>query len=95
MLLTDAFSTITDFRRAQGKRYQLSSVLILCVMGIMSGFNAFRELGEFAQSNYRADRIQRSDLFNDYQKRHALLEQSTGAEKRVGRKINRVAERSA
>lgn len=51
MSLMEAFSTIADFRRAQGKRYLLSHILMMCVMGIMSGFFGFRELGEFAKSN--------------------------------------------
>ncbi|KAA5549256.1 ISAs1 family transposase [Adhaeribacter rhizoryzae] len=49
--LLDYLRTVPDFRRAQGRRYPLAETLCMVVMGIMSGYCGYREIGRFIRYN--------------------------------------------
>jgi hypothetical protein len=51
MNLIGHFSLIKDFRRKQGQRYPLATVLLIITMGVMSGFYRYREIDAFAKAN--------------------------------------------
>jgi len=51
MTLIEHLQKIPDFRRKQGLRYPLISVLLLTIMSIMSGRCRYREIASFAQAN--------------------------------------------
>lgn len=54
MNLLSHLSQIKDFRRKQGQRYPLEAVLLIIVMGVMSGRYGYREIESFAKANKRA-----------------------------------------
>lgn len=47
MTLLELLSSVADPRSSYGRRHQLSDVLLMCMMGIMSGYYGYRELGRF------------------------------------------------
>ena len=49
MTLIEALQTIPDPRRAAGRRYPLSIVLLLVILGTMSGYRGYRGLARFMQ----------------------------------------------
>ena len=51
MTLIEHLQKIPDFRRKQGLRYLLISVLLLTIMSIMSRRCRYREIASFAQAN--------------------------------------------
>ena len=51
MKLVEYFKQIPDFRRGQGQRYDLATVLIIITLGVMSGYYGYRELGAFMKAN--------------------------------------------
>jgi hypothetical protein len=51
MTLLELFSRIPDFRSRSGRRHELSDVLLMCIMGIMSGYYGYRELGRFVENH--------------------------------------------
>ena len=51
MNLTEAFSKIEDFRRAEGRRYPLMPMLLIIVMSIVCGYPRYREIARFARAN--------------------------------------------
>lgn len=51
MNLVESLSQIKDFRRGEGMRYQLVPVLLIIIMSIISGNNAYREIAKFAEAN--------------------------------------------
>lgn len=53
MNLIEQLNQIEDFRRKQGQRYNLSAVLLIIIMGIMSGRYGYRELYSYAKANQR------------------------------------------
>ncbi len=53
MNLIEQLNQIEDFRRKQGQRFALSTVLLIIIMGIMSGRYAYRELVSFAKANQK------------------------------------------
>ena len=42
--LLDHLSEVEDFRRKEGRRYPLPSLLVMIIMAIMSGANGYREI---------------------------------------------------
>jgi hypothetical protein len=42
---------VSDFRRKEGRRYPLAETLCMLVMGMMSGYQGYRELGRFLRYN--------------------------------------------
>src|SRR5687768_13421177 len=42
---------VGDFRRKEGRRYPLGETLCMMVMGMMSGFQGYRQLGRFVRYN--------------------------------------------
>jgi predicted transposase YbfD/YdcC len=48
------FENLTDFRRAQGRMYKLSMILIIVTMAIMSGYHSQRAMGDFIRKHWRA-----------------------------------------
>lgn len=51
MSLLEHLQTIPDFRRAQGRRYPLTVLLLVTIMSIMSGRCRYREIAAFAAAN--------------------------------------------
>jgi len=51
MNLVDHLCQIKDFRRKQGQRFLLSQILLIIIMGIMSGRYGYREISSFAKAN--------------------------------------------
>ncbi len=51
MSLSRYLSQIADFRRGQGQRYNLVSLLTLITLGVMSGYYGYRELAAFMKAN--------------------------------------------
>lgn len=47
MTLIELLSGVCDPRSSYGRRHQLSDVLLMCMLGIMSGYYGYRELGRF------------------------------------------------
>jgi len=52
--LIDRLCLVKDFRRARGQRYPLWLVLLLVIMGTISGCTGYRALEEFARRHYQA-----------------------------------------
>lgn len=52
--LLDYLATVPDFRRAEGKRYQLSALLVMSIMAIMSRCFGYREIARFLKANQSA-----------------------------------------
>ena len=51
MNLIEKLDQIKDFRRKQGLRFPLTSMLLLVIMSIMSGRFGYREIASFARAN--------------------------------------------
>ena len=51
--LLDYFGNIKDPRRLQGQRHQLTHILLLTLMSIMSGYIGYRPIGDFMRRNKR------------------------------------------
>jgi hypothetical protein len=51
--LIECLQQIPDFRRKQGLRYPLMSVLLLAIMSIMSGRYGYRETAAFGKANQK------------------------------------------
>lgn len=51
MTLQEMLSYATDSRSRFGLRHELSNVLLMCTMGIMSGYYGYRELGRFMETH--------------------------------------------
>lgn len=51
MNLIERLNQIKDFRRKQGQRYSLTSILLIIIMGVMSGRYGYREINTFAKAN--------------------------------------------
>lgn len=51
MTLPELFSLIPDNRSRSGRRHELPDVLLMCIMGIMSGYYGYRELGRFVENH--------------------------------------------
>jgi hypothetical protein len=49
--LLEILNEITDVRRAEGKVYPLSMLLIISIMAIMSGYHGYRALADFITAN--------------------------------------------
>ncbi len=49
--LIENLKEVKDFRKSQGKRYGLWEVLLVVVLGVMSGYQGYRELGYFVKAN--------------------------------------------
>ncbi len=51
MTLLEMLSLASDKRSRHGQRHELSDVLMMCIMGIMSGYYGYRELGRFVKNH--------------------------------------------
>jgi hypothetical protein len=51
MNLLTHLSQVKDFRRKQGQRYPLEAILLIILMGVMSGRYGYREIASFAKAN--------------------------------------------
>ena len=49
--LLSYLSKVKDPRRSEGKRHELSLILLLTLMSIMSGYNGYRAIGDFIKRN--------------------------------------------
>ena len=47
MSLLEALRSIPDRRRAEGKRFDLASVLLYTILGMVAGANSYRQMHEF------------------------------------------------
>jgi hypothetical protein len=45
--LYDVLCSIADRRRKQGQRFELATVLLYCILGMVAGANSYRQLHEF------------------------------------------------
>jgi hypothetical protein len=45
--LLDILRTIPDRRRAEGKRFDLATVLLYSILGMVAGANSYRQMHEF------------------------------------------------
>ncbi len=53
-VLIDYLAEVPDFRRAEGKRYPLPSLLVMIIMAIMSRCYGYREIARFLKANQSA-----------------------------------------
>ena len=51
MTLIESLQNIPDFRRKQGRRYPLTTLLLITIMSIISGRCRYREIAAFAKAN--------------------------------------------
>jgi hypothetical protein len=51
MNLIEELNQIQDFRRKQGQRFSLTSMILIIIMGVMSGKYGYREINSFAKAN--------------------------------------------
>lgn len=51
MSLSDFFNGVPDYRRSQGQRYPLDSLLWMVFLSICCGYNGYRSFGKFAKAN--------------------------------------------
>ena len=51
MQLIEVLSTIEDYRSPLGRRHSLQNILIMSILGVMSGKSGFRELARFMKNN--------------------------------------------
>jgi hypothetical protein len=72
MNLIESLSQIKDFRRKQGQRFELPQVLLIIIMGIMSGRFAYREIGSFAKANH-SDLVKKLKLKNSMIPSHVTI----------------------
>lgn len=49
--LIDRFKEVPDPRRLQGQRHELSHILLIALMSIMSGYIGYRAIGDFMRRN--------------------------------------------
>ncbi len=49
--LLEFFDTLSDPRRGQGKRHELSDVLVMIIMAILSGHQGLKGFARFAEAN--------------------------------------------
>jgi hypothetical protein len=49
--LIDYLKLVKDPRRKQGQRYSLTQILLIVIMGTISGYSGYRELESFAKAN--------------------------------------------
>jgi hypothetical protein len=52
--LAEVFARLTDWRKAKGKRYPLSTVLTVAILAILSGENSVRGIAAWVQEQRRA-----------------------------------------
>ena len=45
--LLEALQSIPDHRRAEGKRFDLATVLLYAILGMVAGANSYRQMHEF------------------------------------------------
>ena len=45
--LLDVLRSIPDHRRAEGKRFDLATVLLYAILGMVAGANSYRQMHEF------------------------------------------------
>jgi hypothetical protein len=72
MNLIESLSQIKDFRRKQGQRFELPQVLLIIIMGIMSGRYAYREIETFAKANQQ-DLVKKLKLKNSMIPSHVTI----------------------
>jgi hypothetical protein len=53
MNLIEHLNQIKDFRRKQGQRFSLNAMLLIIIMGVMSGRYGYREIDTFAKANQK------------------------------------------
>jgi hypothetical protein len=53
MTTQEMLSYVDEPRSAHGLRHQLSDVLTMCIMAIMSGHYGYREIGRFLKNNQK------------------------------------------
>lgn len=54
MNLIEALKNIKDFRRKDGRRHEIWLVLLIVIMGTMSGYLGYRALGDFVEKHRAA-----------------------------------------
>lgn len=52
--LIESLQSIRDFRAAQGRRYSLWLILLLIIMGTLSGCRGYQALEDFGVRHYQA-----------------------------------------
>lgn len=52
--LVDYLAQVPDFRRKQGLRFPLPSLLVMIILAVMSGHYAYREIARFLKANQRS-----------------------------------------
>src|SRR6266513_1817151 len=50
LALIDVFSTIPDFRQAQGKRYSLAAILSLAAAAMLCGYRSYSAIAEWGHN---------------------------------------------
>lgn len=53
MNLIEHLNQVKDPRRKQGQRFPLTTLLLIIIMGVMSGRYGYRELGSFSKANQK------------------------------------------
>ena len=51
LTLLDYLGEVPDFRRKEGRRYPLPTLLVMIIMAIMSGRYGYREIARFLKAN--------------------------------------------
>lgn len=54
MTLLQAFAQVPDFRKRGGRRHPLPCVLVCILLGSLSGYSSWRDLGDFVRRHHAA-----------------------------------------
>lgn len=52
-MLLEYLRKIPDFRRSQGRRYDLASILLVAILASISGANSYRDIKIFCKTHFR------------------------------------------
>ena len=55
MSLLEALRSIPDRRRAEGKRFDLATVLLHTILGTVAGANSYRQMHEFIRVHRQSE----------------------------------------
>ena len=53
-MLTTFFADIKDFRRPQGRRYELDKILLLSVIAILCNAKSYRDISRFIKTKFES-----------------------------------------
>ena len=73
MTLIEMLSKAEDKRPRFGLRHELTDVMLMCIMAIMSGYYGYREIGRFLKNHSKEFWQMLKRILPDYESRKAWL----------------------